>query len=93
MRDRDNHWLKTDDDEEPEEKPLLKHDFKQGEHSFTTFRSLDSSLSNKFESEEQSLGGISSLGDSSQTDRPGNSGQPQLDAFRLGYLATRRIIR
>lgn len=51
MRDLDNHWLNTDADEEDEEdeeaegaeeKWLLKYDFKQGEHSFTTFRSLDS---------------------------------------------------
>lgn len=79
VRDLDNHWLKTDEeaeDDEAEKKLPLKYDFKQSEHSFPTFRPLDSSLSNVFESEDQSLGGISSLEDSFETDTPGNGDQP-----------------
>lgn len=87
VRDLDNHWLKTDDegeDEEAEEKSPHKYDFEQIEHSFPTFGPLDSSLSNVFESEDQSLGGISSILDSFETDTPGNGGQPQLGTFNVG---------
>ena len=97
MRDLDNHWLKTDEEDQEEgekkkEMSLLnnKHDFfKQSDHSFPTFPPLDSSLfSNVFESEDQSLGGLESpesLEDSFETDRPeGNGdGQPQLNTFSV----------
>lgn len=91
MRDLDNHWLKTDEDGEAEKKSLLKFDFKQSEHSSPTFQPFDSSLSNIFESEDQSLGGISSLEDNLVMDTPGNGGQPQLDIFSVG--SSRRRIR
>lgn len=93
VRDLDNHWLNTDEDEadeEAEEKSLLKYDFKQGEHSFTTSQSLDSSLSRLFESADQSFGVTSSLGDSSEMYSPGNGGQPQLDTFNVGSFISRR---
>ena len=92
VRDLDNHWLKSNEDEEDgeaEKKSLLKYDFKQSELSFPTFQSLDSSFSNIFESEDQS--GISSLENSFEMDRPGNGGQPQVDTFRVG--SSRRRIR
>lgn len=88
MRDLDNHWLKTDEegeDDEAEENSPHKYDFEQSEHSFPTFRALDSSLSNVFESEGQSLGGIfSAIEDNFETDIPGNGGQPQLGTFSVG---------
>lgn len=94
LRDLDNHWLKTDEDEEDGEaakKSLLNYDFKQGEHTFPTFRSPDSSLSSVFEGENQSLGGVSSLEDSFEMDTPGNDGQPQLGTLSEG--SSRRRIR
>lgn len=87
MRDLDNHWLRTDEEgeyEKAEEKSPLKYDFEQSEHSFPTFPPLDSSLSNTPESEDQSLGGISSILDSFETDTPGNGGEPQLGSFSVG---------
>lgn len=93
VRDLDNHWLRTDEDEEDEEaekKSILKYDFKQSEHSFPTFRSLDSSLSNVFESEDQSLGVISSPEDGFEMDTPGNGGQPQFGTFSVGLSRRRK---
>lgn len=92
MRDLDNHWLKSNEDEEDgeaEKKSLLEYNFKQSEHSFPTFQSLDSSLSNIFEGEDQSLGGISSLENSFEMDRHGNGGQPQVDTFSVGSSGRR----